>query len=46
MPDLRHETGDMKGWRVVYDPKADVCLLLPPGAEAEIPSGAWVTVVR
>ena len=43
--DLRHETGDMKGWRVVYDPKADNCLLLPPGAEAEIPSGAWVTVV-
>ena len=32
-------------WRVVYDPKADDCFLLPPGEAAEIPSGAWVTVV-
>ena len=24
---------------------ADDCFLLPPDAEAEIPSGAWVTIV-
>ena len=33
-------------WRVVYDPGADDCFLLPPGEGAEIPIGAWVTVVR
>ena len=42
---MRRETGDAKGWRVVYDPKADDCFLLPPGEAAEIPTGAWVTVV-
>ena len=32
-------------WRVVYDPKADDSFLLPPEADVEIPSGAWVTIV-
>ena len=41
----RREAEDGGGWRVVYDPEADDCFLLPPGAEAEIPSGAWVTIV-
>lgn len=43
--DLRRETEDAKAWRVVYDPKADDCFLLQPGEAAEIPFGAWVTVV-
>ena len=32
-------------WRVVYDPVADDCFLLSPDSNAEIPSGAWVTVL-
>ena len=32
-------------WQVVFDPKTDDCSLLPPGVEAEIPLGAWVTTV-
>ena len=43
--DGRRETEDAKSWRVVYDPAADDCVLLPPGETAAIPSGAWVTVV-
>ena len=35
----------LDSWRVIYDPKADDCFLLPPGMVAEIPVGAWVTVV-
>ena len=41
----RREAEDAKGWRVVYDPQADDCFLLPPGDGAVVPSGAWVTVV-
>ena len=43
--DGRRETEDAKSWRVVYDPAANDCVLLPPGETAAIPSGAWVTVV-
>ena len=43
--DGRRKTEDGRCWRVVYDPEADDCFLLPPGEAAEIPSGAWVTVV-
>ena len=43
--DGRRESGDGMSWRVVFDPKTDDCFLLPPDAEAEIPSGAWVTTV-
>ena len=32
-------------WRIVYVPTADDCFLLPPDSDAEIPSGAWVTIV-
>ena len=32
-------------WRVVYVPSADDSFLLSPDSEAEIPSGAWVTVL-
>ena len=38
-------TTDADHWRVVYVPEADDCRLLPPGAAADIPSGAWVTTV-
>ena len=43
--DAERGTADADHWRVVYVPEADDCFLLPPGAAADIPSGAWVTVV-
>ena len=43
--DLRPQTSNRDRWRIVYDPTADDCFLLPPDSDAEIPSGAWVTVV-
>ena len=35
----------VRRWRIVYVPTADDCFLLPPDSDAEIPSGAWVTIV-
>ena len=43
--DSGRRTKDDGHWQVVFDPKADDCFLLPPGETAEVPSGAWITVV-
>ena len=39
------KTKDDGHWQALFDSKTDACFLLSPDSEAEIPSGAWVTVV-
>ena len=41
----REQAKEETFWRIVYDPESDDCFLLSPGEEAEISSGAWVTIV-